>query len=301
MTIKEIYLLLTMDCEPAKTDVTSYALSMSKSGPKNYIESQRSIEGYFQTAKHYGFPVTLFVHPEVAENHKDLLYNLRAEGACLGLHLHPYKFDKGQYLRDLGAYSKVDQKKILIKANTAWEEALDRKPLYFRPGYFSANDNTFRILQELDFKGGSISCPGRVLPSHYSVWSGAEAYPHRAHLHFRQCKGDSKFIEVPISVDFSRAIDADHTGHKGYEWLYIPANIYNHKEITQNLIKRFIQDTPEYPVIVTDTHNDEDYTNPDNNARKKLEVILHSLISLCTEHDIDLVGCSLDNIFKLAS
>jgi peptidoglycan/xylan/chitin deacetylase (PgdA/CDA1 family) len=269
---------------------------MSKSGPKNYIESQRSIEGYFQTAKQYGFPVTLFVHPEVAENNKDLLYNLRAEGTCLGLHLHPYKFDKGQYLQDLGAYSKNDQKKILIEAKTVWVEALDQTPLYFRAGYFSANDNTFRILQELDFKGGSLSCPGRVLTSHYSVWSGAEAYPHRAHLHFRQCKGDSRFIEVPISVDFSRVIAANHTGQKGYEWLYIPANIYNHKAIVENLVKRFIHDSPKYPVIVTGTHNDEDYTNPENYARKKLEEIFQSLISLCTEHNFDLVGCSLDTI-----
>lgn len=121
----------------------------------------------------------------------------------MGLHLHPYKFDKGQYLLDLGAYSAIDQQKILGEASNAWEEALDQKPRYFRAGYFSANDSTFQVLQDLGFTGSSISWPERVLQTHYSVWAGAELYRHRAHLTFRQLSGDNNFIEVPVSVDLN--------------------------------------------------------------------------------------------------
>lgn len=73
MPINEIYVLLTMDCEPANPDVTSHALSMSASGPTSYTESQRSIEGYFNLAKKFGVPVTFFVHPEIANHHQNLL------------------------------------------------------------------------------------------------------------------------------------------------------------------------------------------------------------------------------------
>lgn len=87
-----IYILLTMDCETAKQEVTSHGTRMSASGPHDYAESERSIQGYASIAGEYGLPLTLFVHPEVALGNRDLLLGLQGQGHCLGLHLHPYKF-----------------------------------------------------------------------------------------------------------------------------------------------------------------------------------------------------------------
>jgi len=290
--------LLTMDCETAKSDVTPYATQMSGSGPIDYHESARSIRGYVETASSYGFPTTLFVHPEVAVGNMELLLSLEKQGACLGLHLHPYKFKSQNYEYDLGAYSASDQREILHKAMQVWESALGKPPAYFRAGYFSANDSTYRVLHELGFRGGSLSNPGRILPSHCSVWAGAEVYPHRAHLGFRQIKGDSDFINVPVSGAFGRPVARGHAGEQGYEWSYIP-HTYDHREIIQDVLKRFADDVPRFGTIVTDTHNDQDYSDPKHPARQNLELILRSIQDFCKELDMKPVGITLDALCEL--
>ena len=91
-----VYVVLTMDCETSQDDVTSHARRMSASGPADYRESAASIEGYCELAARYGYPVTLLAHPEVAAAHRGLLLQLQADGACLGLHVHPYKLAGGR-------------------------------------------------------------------------------------------------------------------------------------------------------------------------------------------------------------
>jgi len=272
---------------------------MSGSGPRDYAESETAIRAYTTLAKECGFPCTIFAHPEVAVKHRDLLLELQSQGACLGLHLHPYKFGDGRYRKDLGAYSALEQRKILREAGEVWGKSLGQRPLYFRAGYFSASDSTFRVLRELGFRGGSLSIPGRVLPDHASVWAGAEPYPHRAHLNFRQPRGASDFVEVPVSVDFQRPVHIGEAGELGYEWLYIPSMRYNHREILRDILERFQTDLPRYPVIVTDTHNDQDYSNPRHPARLNLDTVLDSIESFCANMGLQPTGCTLDTLCDL--
>ena len=295
-TSQNVYVLLSMDCEPAKIDVTPYALTLSGSGPANYAESERSIRGYVAIANDYGFPVTLFVHPEVAAAHPDLLLELQGGGACLGLHLHPYKLRGRDYKFDLGAYSADEQRQIVSEAMEAWERALGQKPRYFRGGVFSANDSTFQVLHELGFNGGSLSCPGRVLPEAYAIWAGAEPYPHQAHLNFRQTRGRSDFIEVPISVAFHRPMEQGDRGEQGYEWPYIPSGNYNHPEVIRDILQRFKADSARHGTIVTDTHNDMNYADPDHHASKKLRAILDSIDSLCVDMAMQPAGVTIETV-----
>jgi hypothetical protein len=287
-----------MDCEVVKADTTSYANKMSSSGPYDYRESRHAIEGYTRIVKEYGFLTTIFIHPEVAEAQPELFLKLKKVGNCLGLHLHPYKLEGGEYKYDLGAYSYDGQTKIIESAIEVWEKALGYKPLYFRAGYFSANDNTFRVLKKLGFKGGSLSIPGRVLPEHYSLWSGSEPSPHRANLNFRQQKGDSDFIEVPMSVDLKRPLSKGEAGEKGYEWLYVPSRRYDHKDIVKNILKRCKSNSSEHHTIGTDTHNDQDYSNPEHPSTKNLKIILNTLTSLSKEMGIKPTGSTLESIYN---
>ena len=298
MSFQKIYVMLTMDCESAKLDVTPYASRMSGSGPSDYRESERSIRGYVEMAASHGFPVTLFVHPEVAVGQPDLLLNLQQQGACLGLHLHPYKFAGGRYEYDLGAYPAAEQREILEDASDVWASALGQRPLYFRAGYFSANDSTFAVLAELGFKGGSLSNPGRVLPSHCSVWAGAAPYPHRAHPGFRLIEGDSDFVEVPVSVADGMPVAVGHAGEQGFAWPYIP-HTYDHAQVIRNILDRFRTDRPPFAAIVTDTHNDQDYTDADHPARRNLDCILKSIRTFCDERRMQPVGIALDALCDL--
>ncbi len=295
---KDIFVMLTMDCEPCRGDVTEHAVSMSGSGPADYQESERSIRGYVERAEARGFPVTLLVHPEVAVNQRDLLLGLQDRGNCLGLHLHPYKFGDGRYRYDLGAYTASQQRDILQEATDVWEAALGQKPRYFRAGYFSANDSTFGVLQELGFRGGSLSNPGRVLPEHCSVWAGAEPYPHRAHPGFRLIRGDSDFVEAPVSVAYGRPVQTGYAGEKGHEWPYIP-HTYDHRGVIRDILERFRSDSPRFGTVVTDTHNDQDYTDPDHPASVNLKIVLDSIEVFSKEMEMWSVGVTLEGVCDL--
>ena len=289
-------MLFTMDCEPATRDVTPYALAMSGSGPCDYQESERSIRAYVAAVAACGFPATLFVHPEVAAAHGQLLLGLQDDGACLGLHLHPYKLRGGSYKHDLGAYTASEQREILRQAIGAWEDALGQRPLTFRAGYFSANDATFGVLRELGFRGGSLSNPGRVLPAHCSVWAGAEPYPHQAHLGFRQIEGDSEFVEVPVSVAFGRPMREGEAHEKGYEWPYIPASKYDHAAVIRDILGRVAADEPRFGTIVADTHNDQDYADPTHPASVNLALILDAIAACSAELGLRPVGCTVADL-----
>ena len=295
-----LYVLLTMDCETAKQEVTPHGTRMSASGPWDYEESDRSIRGYASIAESYGLPVTLIAHAEVAVGNRDLLLELQSRGHCLGLHLHPYKFAGQGYLEDLGAYSAEEQREMLSAAAGLWDRALGQRPLYFRAGYFSGNDSTFRVLQELGFRGGSLSNPGRVLPEHHSVWAGAEDYPHRANLDFRQRAGTSSFIEVPVSVDYQRPVQIGAAGEQGYEWPYVPAP-YDHQAVVEDVLERTRVDAPRYGTLVLDTHNDQDYLDPDYFATVNLRLILDTVFSLCEDMNLQPVGATLESMCDLLS
>ena len=166
-----------------------------------------------------------------------------------------------EYKHDLGAYSAEEQSGIIGEAMQAWESALGGRPRYFRAGYFSASDATFRVLGELGFAGGSLSNPGRRSPGPSKCGPGRRSYPSPAHHECRLIAGESDFINVPVSVAFGRPVQRGHAGERGYEWLYVPHR-YDHVAVVKDLLDRFLRDEPRFPVIVTDSHNDQDYSDP---------------------------------------
>lgn len=267
---------MTMDCETPRSQVSPHGLSMSPSGPEYDEESERSIRGFVDTLEAASLPVTLFLHPEVAAAHAEMLLDMQSRGACLGLHLHPYKLAGSAWEKDLGAYDAGAQRAILEEAVVRWARALGSRPEYFRAGYFSANDATFGILEDLGFKGGSLSNPGRQLPAHHSAWAAAEPYPHRADTAFRLNVGDSAFVEVPVAVAYGRPVSRGHAGELGYEWPYIPHG-YDHAAGVADIFGRFARDGHPFPTYVTDTHNDHDYGDPESAASVNLRGILDAI------------------------
>ena len=285
--------ILTMDCEPALFECSPLAIKLSGSGPATHEAGESSIRGYVEAAEREGYPVTLFAHPEVAVAQPGLLLELQNAGACLGMHLHPYKFDDARYPRDLGAFTAEEQAELISAASGAWSNALGQHPRFFRGGVFSANDATFGVLVELGFEGGSLSCPGRVLPEAMAVWAGSELYPHRANLSFRHIEGDSDFVEVPISVDTSRPMEQGDRHEAGFEWPYVPSRKYDHRAVARNVIARSIADGAAFPTYVTNTHQDQDYADPAHPSSVKLQTIFRSLRESASERGIGLSGATI--------
>ena len=209
------------------------------------------------------------------------------------MHLHPYKFDTVGYPRDLGSFTADEQAALISAASKVWSDALGQHPRFFRGGVFSANDATFGVLLELGFEGGSVSCPGRTLPEAMAIWAGAELYPHRASLSFRHIEGDSAFVEVPISVDTTRPMERGDRREPGFEWPYVPSRIYDHRAVARNVIARSIEDGTAFPTYVTNTHQDQDYADPERPSSVKLQTIFHSLREAASEQGVGLSGTTI--------
>ena len=75
--MKEINVVITMDCEP----ITS-GTHASATGPNTAELGQRATTGYARIAGSLGFPITFFIHPEMALAQADIFLKLENEGAC---------------------------------------------------------------------------------------------------------------------------------------------------------------------------------------------------------------------------
>jgi len=298
--MKEIKIVVTMDCEP--TTATSHPAA---TGPNDWALGERAACGYAEIAASYGFPATFFVHPEAAQAQSDVFGQLRDDGACLGLHMHPWKYSlwrhQGRrFLAHYGGLSEDEQRALLSEAAALWHDALGTWPLYFRPGTFSANDAIYKVLAELKFRGGSCSIPGRMMPEMRAIWSGAEPDPHRANDCFRQAPGALDFVNMPVSVDFSRMLQG-RIGRRLHpdlrpdiDWEAQYGVTYS--TIAANLVDQVLARAPAVPVINLITHNHYDYRDPADPAHGRLKESLDALCAACHDANVRPVGATLEQV-----
>ncbi len=287
-----IYVSISMDCERDRQFTHPTA-----SGPADFAASADWVRAYADLAGAYGWPVTFFLHPEVAEGQADLFLDLEGQGACLGLHLHPWKFGDGRYRAHFGGLSADQQRAALSEAAALWQRAVGRRPLYFRPGTFSANDATFGVLVDLGFRGGSISAPNRVYRDLCSIWTGAEKDPHRPHRIFRQLKGDLDFGNVPLTHDYSRLEDL--RGRRFHRDLRPDYQDADYRLIADNIVEQIMERRPSVPVIHMVTHNDHDYTDPEDRVRKNYDVVLREIDRACRSRGIEPVGATMAELVDM--
>lgn len=287
--MKEVYILVTMDVEVPRQHPEA-------SGPEDWHSSEAYIRGYADLASERGFPVSFFIHPEAAARHAAMFEELKKNrGAFIdGLHLHPWKFGDGKYRAHLGGLTANEQRAVISEAIAVWQAAFGRRPLYFRPGTFSANDSTFRILADLGFRGGSVSAPGRVYLDLYSVWTAAVPDPHRPHRCFRQLEGDLPFANIPLTQDFSKL---DKKGERYYHRDLRPDyDDVDHRVLVNHVVEQLAQRRPAFPVIHFVTHNDNDYTDPDNRVRRNYETVLDAILDVCAKAGLRAVGSTVEEV-----
>ncbi len=298
--MNEIKVAITMDCEP--TTQTSHG---SATGPKTFAVSERAIRGYFEIARSYGFPVTYFVHPETILIQADLFKELQANGCGVGLHMHPWKYalwrHNGQKFKaHFGELSEQNQIALLSEASALWHQAMGEAPRLFRPGTFSANDSTFRVLEGLGFSGGSISAPGRIFREIKSVWVGAEPDPHRAHANFRLVPGDLKFANMPLSADFSTWLTTPN-GRKRHpdfrpdiDW--VEKYGISYQTIANNITQQILERAPSVPVINSISHNHFDYSDPSDPACQRFKGMLDEIAKACDRAKLKTVGSTVSDV-----
>lgn len=292
--MKKIHIVITMDCEPTRSPEGA---TQATSGPLNYEESELSIRAYAEKSAAYGFPVSFFIHPETAIAHPGVFLDLEKSGACLGLHIHPYKIEKTRHRNHFGSLSEWEQAVLIAESSARWASVLGRRPEYFRPGTFSANDSTFGVLARLGFRGGSLSCPGRAYPDLYAVWSGTPPDPHYANPNFRLMEGDLDFVNLPLTVDFSNLETVnDRSFYRDLRPDYMQAD---YPKIAANIVRQIRERRPSIPMLMVVTHNDHRFDDPDDRVGRNYAVVLESIAQACKEQDIEPVGSTVSEVCEL--
>jgi hypothetical protein len=298
--MQAIKIVLTMDCEP--TTATSHPAA---TGPATWTAGEDAVQGYVEIAAQYGLPVTLFVHPEAAVAQSSMWRELEHKGACLGLHMHPWKYalwrhDGRKFLAHYGGLSAVEQKELLAEASAIWAESIGHRPQYFRPGTFSANDAIFQVLAGEGFRGGSCTAPGRVIPEMQAIWTGGQPDPHRANPVFRQARGSLNFANMPLSADFSQLL-AGPAGRNMYADLRPDVDWpgqYNvsYRTIATNIVRQVRDRAPTVPILNTITHNHYAYRDAADPVYGRLKIMLDEMLAACEASRLRVVGGTLKEV-----
>jgi len=276
MATTELYVAFTMDCE-------RIAAESPPGGPESWETSERAISGFCDTLLDQGITPSLFLTPECGNQHRRLLRKISRKGVELGLHVHPQSLGDHRYGRYLGQYDREAQRSIIGGAAESFRRTFGRRPGSFRPGNFSANEETFSVLVELDFRQGSVSDPGRNCPQFAASWRGSHPLPHWASAEDRLIPGNLPFLEVPLTTDPSRL----HGNGFPYELRVESGNFDDyHRGIIEGALRHIRRNPGAFPALCLFTHNYFDYRDPGCQQAITLANIIDYLDTLRRDHEV---------------
>jgi len=278
----ELFVCWTMDCETIGEE------SPVSGGPATWELAERSMRGYVEALAARGHRATLFLIPRLAEGLPELVRELGAAGADLGLHMHPQTTDLG-YDGHLGQLPAQTQRLLLEQGRDRVAAVIGHAPTSYRSGCFSATWETFPILLDLGFTQGSVTLPGRNNPGVGAVWANDLPLAH-----WRQARAGQAFLEMPTAA----ALDQVGPHREA------PCDP-NHLRLERAGIEKWgpglIRDYLRYQVehdwwlksVVVMTHDTRNYDDPTDEYRRNLELIADAIEAAADEFDLQLVPATL--------
>ncbi|MBI4028458.1 MAG: polysaccharide deacetylase family protein [Verrucomicrobia bacterium] len=247
---KQIFFTIQIDCESTQHALRDPALG------------ERAIRGLGDVFARTATKGTFLVIPGDIAVHAAIYKELEAQGHEIGLHLHPAEMGMDEFL---GVLSADAQRTVISEAMDRFAQAMGRKPLGFCPGYGSANDFTFGVLEELGFTHGLVSIPTRNLPQCACVWGNSSLDPRYPHRYNRVLSGDVDFVDLPPTVDpESRMWGGGHPQDLRVELVDAKNHWYT---MDKSVRRQIMQKTPlrQWHAI---THNVFDFSDPRNFRRE---------------------------------
>lgn len=292
---RRVFFAWTMDCERIAAE------SSLKNGTPSWEISEKAVRGMAGVlrSKDMVRAGAFYPTPATAARHRELFLELVSEGFDLGCQFHCDSFRNGEYTKYLGQYDYEEQKEILTLAKQDWEEALGLPMETFRCGFFSANDYTFPILDELGVRQSSNSIPGRHSPTVAACWAGAFQYPHHASRTCRLVCGDLDLYEVPVTTHPYQWMDPEHSA--AYDLRPdrgMPLDVY--RGIIEARMEHMLRSNPPIKAIVGITHNTIDYLDAGNPKRRLLADEIDCIREATERHGYEFVPASLGDIHREA-
>ena len=297
MTQDRLFVNFNLDCPPAKGG-SSYP------GPHSWDFAKATVDGFARTLADAGMKATLFAASDVCKRAATALNGLHESGVEVGLLTDP-RFEG--YKGFLGSYRIDQQKEIISVGAKTFEDALGRAPESFRPGEFSANNDTVIALCELEFRQGSFSLPERYAAARYCNWRGAYPFAHHVDpLDVRQ-PGTLELYDVPVTSDFNKTTlngQEDFTPlFLGSEQLEAP----EHAEfLVSNHIDRMKRDGVNVKTITCVSTTCANYEDRGSRASQALGHIIDTVRRLADENGLELAPATLaeihgeaDRLYKL--
>jgi hypothetical protein len=254
----EIFFNLQIDCEATHPAVNDPALG------------ERAILGLAELLSREGLKATFVVVPSDMQVHAAHYRQLEQAGHEVGVHCHPAT--QG-YQEFLGVYGFDEQYQIIQECVDIFAQEMGHLPKTFTPGYCSANDFTFPVLERLGFTHGHVSLPTRDLPQCACVWGSSPLDAHYPHRFNRCLTGNVNFIDVPSTIDpQSRMWGGAHPQDLRVELV----DAKNHWYTIDKAVKRQLAAADKIPVkyIKASTHNIFDYSDERDFRRETLLGIL---------------------------
>ncbi|HRJ73057.1 MAG TPA: polysaccharide deacetylase family protein [Terrimicrobiaceae bacterium] len=248
--MNKLYFNLQIDCES-----TQFAL-------RNPALGERAIRGLGDVLAETGTKGTFLVIPGDTAAHAKIYQELEQAGHEVGLHYHPWIEGRCEFL---GSEGPDAQRALLAEAMDRHAQAMGRRPFAFCPGYASANDYTYGILEELGFTHGLVSFPTRDLPQCACVWGNSPLDPHYPHRYNKSLAGDVNFVDLPVTLDpQSRMWGGAHPQDLRVELVDAKNHFYTISKAVQRQLR---EETPLRQIRAL-THNVFEYGDPGNFRRE---------------------------------
>jgi hypothetical protein len=276
----QIMFTIQIDCESTQRSINDPDLG------------ERAIRGLGEILCETGLKGTFVVIPLDLQVHVRIYRELEAQGHEIGLHIHPTEQGYGEFL---GVYGFDEQMEIIQEGIDVFAESMGRRPSAFTPGYFSANDHTYPVLEALGFTHGTVSLPTRNLPQCACVWGNSPLDLHYPHRYNRCLTGDVDFVDVPPTVDVeSRMWGGAHPQDLRIELV----DAKNHWYTIHKNVQRQLQAGDRIPIkyLKALTHNIFDYGDPRDFRRETLFGVVSAARQICEGQECELVPATTADI-----
>jgi hypothetical protein len=280
----KLYFTLQVDCEATQKAVADPA------------GGEETVKALNELLLELGVKATFAVIPKDLQQSGAVYRLLHDTGHEIGLHIHPAE-EQNRWPNYLGLCSSCEQRNILRYGKKVFEDVMGFEPQLFTPGFFSANDYTFALLEELGFTHGSVSLPTRRRPEIAAVWNSNRYayYPHR----YNRCTiGDVNFVDIPVTCDTLRRVRADTDPFdlrvESENTAWFSDVIHNALDDQMTIIQKFDQQHVLY--IKALTHNVYDYADVHAICRKNLLDIIAAVQEAAKEKELTLVPASTADI-----